>query len=1194
MPAERQLGSESGSALKLLVLCHKTMRSPRPCARMTRTLLSLFGVLVLLGVLSPWTLFAASPEASPEDLSRVLEFSGVVEIALGHQDVWKPAVALQTLAVGDRLRTGPQSKATLRLSDKSVIRIHELSVVEIQAPTGSARRKFRLHKGSLFFLNRETPGNIEFETPLATGAIRGTEFALTVSEGDGSTQLEMVDGEVQLNAAGERRAMKAGEQARVLPGRPIEIAPALPLHRLIQWCFYYPGVLHPADLRLDSGDTARLASSLEAYRLGDLKLAAQQLPPPQSGDSDAVRIYAAFLRLSLGQIDAARAASASWPPVSPFAAAMRTVLSAVTGDSLTNAPSPAASTATEWMALSYAQQSESQMKAALQSAHRATTLAPDSGFAWARVAELEFSLEHLEASRRALDRARELAPRHPQLRVIEGFMALESQKPRQALALFSDAIALDGALGGAWLGRALAQEQLGHQDEGHRDLQTAAALEPQRSLFRSYLGKAWAQSGLPKEADKDLAMARRLDPLDPTPWYYAALHRFQRRQINLAVRDLEKAAELNGNRSLFRSRLQLDRDAAIRSADLASLYQTAGLDQPGERAASEALEKDPTSFSAHLFKARSLLERESPFRASLRSETARYSEWLLANLLAPPGGGHLSQTLSQQDRLNYFSQPKLGFSSVTEYASRGDWLQAASLYGRLGGLSYAFDESYTTVHKERPNSDLERIGYSMQASQLLGRRDTVLFGISSVRTESGDVSDLYDPASAKASLRAREFQEPAVNAGWHRQWSPESHTLFLVSRTPDRFLLHDPDPSPLFLRRSGGSVVSIAPDPFFSLDLQSHLELYSAELQHIYHTEHHSVIAGARFQSGDVQTDARLTRFPGTFTSLQQTDDSLRRANGYAYYQWHPIEPLRLNAGLAYDWVEFPANLDLPPLNASPVQRSRWSPKLGLSYEVWKGGSWKGAWTRSLGGVYFDNSIRLEPTQFSGFNQAYRSLIPESAGGLLAGADFDTWDLRFDQTFSRGLYAGVSGEILQSVGTRSIGAFQNSGFVPTPDTAITTRQKLDFEERSVSAYAHQLIGDEWSVGGHYRLSHATLGTAFPDVPSSALNLDALSQTQRSLLGQLHLQLLFNHPSGIFAQWNSDWYHQSNAGYATDRPGQRFWQHDLHLGYRFPNRRAELRVGVLNLLDQDYRLNPLNIHGDMARHRTLTTSLRLNF
>jgi hypothetical protein len=37
-------------------------------------------------------------------------------------------------------------------------------------------------------------------------------------------------------------------------------------------------------------------------------------------------------------------------------------------------------------------------------------------------------------------------------------------------------------------------------------------------------------------------------------------------------------------------------------------------------------------------------------------------------------------------------------------------------------------------------------------------------------------------------------------------------------------------------------------------------------------------------------------------------------------------------------------------------------------------------------------------------------------------------------------------------------------------------------------------------------------------------------------------------------------------------GDDFWQHNVWSGYRFPRRRAELRLGVLNLADQDYRLN----------------------
>jgi len=36
------------------------------------------------------------------------------------------------------------------------------------------------------------------------------------------------------------------------------------------------------------------------------------------------------------------------------------------------------------------------------------------------------------------------------------------------------------------------------------------------------------------------------------------------------------------------------------------------------------------------------------------------------------------------------------------------------------------------------------------------------------------------------------------------------------------------------------------------------------------------------------------------------------------------------------------------------------------------------------------------------------------------------------------------------------------------------------------------------------------------------------------------------------------------------------------------------LGVLNLLDTDYRLNPLTPYGNLPRSRTLTASLRLNF
>ena len=55
-----------------------------------------------------------------------------------------------------------------------------------------------------------------------------------------------------------------------------------------------------------------------------------------------------------------------------------------------------------------------------------------------------------------------------------------------------------------------------------------------------------------------------------------------------------------------------------------------------------------------------------------------------------------------------------------------------------------------------------------------------------------------------------------------------------------------------------------------------------------------------------------------------------------------------------------------------------------------------------------------------------------------------------------------------------------------------------------------------------------------------------------------------------------------------------WQFDAWLGYRFPRRRAEVRFGVLNISDEDYRLSPRNPHRELPRERTAAVSVKVNF
>src|SRR5207244_2680583 len=162
-------------------------------------------------------------------------------------------------------------------------------------------------------------------------------------------------------------------------------------------------------------------------------------------------------------------------------------------------------------------------------ARRAVEKSPKFGFAWARLAELEFSFGRTGAAASALERALSLSPRHAEAVALKGFLSAAQNRIPAAIQSFNEAIAIDGALGNAWLGRGLCKIRQGGGpflgfagmengkskiDDALRDLETAAVLEPQRALPRSYLGKAFSQSGDDVRAITELTLAQRLDPND--------------------------------------------------------------------------------------------------------------------------------------------------------------------------------------------------------------------------------------------------------------------------------------------------------------------------------------------------------------------------------------------------------------------------------------------------------------------------------------------------------------------------------------------------------------------------------------------------------------------------------------------------------------------------------------------------------
>lgn len=62
----------------------------------------------------------------------------------------------------------------------------------------------------------------------------------------------------------------------------------------------------------------------------------------------------------------------------------------------------------------------------------------------------------------------------------------------------------------------------------------------------------------------------------------------------------------------------------------------------------------------------------------------------------------------------------------------------------------------------------------------------------------------------------------------------------------------------------------------------------------------------------------------------------------------------------------------------------------------------------------------------------------------------------------------------------------------------------------------------------------------------------------------------------------------------DIPGDEIFQLNAYVGYRFRRNYGDVTLGLLDINDQDYKLNPLNYYNELPRERTLAVQVRLNF
>jgi Tfp pilus assembly protein PilF len=842
-------------------------------------------------------------------------------------------------------------------------------------------------------------------------------------------------------------------------------------------------------------------------------------------------------------------------------------------------------------------------------ARQAAALSPQFGFAWERVAELEFSFGRAREAETALDKGLALSPQNAQALALKGFLLASQNRIADATVWFNRAIATDGSLGNAWLGRGLCRIRRSNFKEGLRDLLVAAATEPQRSLLRSYLAKGFSNGGQDILASREIAIAVELDPNDPTAWLYAALIKQRQNQVNGAIDDMEKSQSLNDNRQLFRSKMLLDQDNAVRSANLAQIYQDAGMNQVSVDEATKAVNYDYANYSAHLFLAESDNVLRDPTRFDLRYETAWFNELLLANLYAPANASAISENISEQEYSPLFTEEGLALNSDSQYRSDGEFNEIVSQSGDLGRTSYSLDLDYQHNDGIRPNNDLSDIEWYSQVKQQIDPNDALILLTKYENYHSGDNFQYNNEANASPYFRYDEYEPPIIVGAWHHEWGPGIHTLLLGGRLVDQNNTTDQNsisqPLNSYVIRNTNSAGQLEYDTagMSNLVYSSKFTIYTAELNQLIQGDKNTLILGTRFQDGQFTTyNAVNYLVPFLFPPIgSTTKENFLRLSAYAYDSYELLPGLLLTAGVTGDHMRYPDNFRFFPITSGQATRDQISPKVGLTWTLSPEVTLRAAYARALGGASFDESFTLEPTEIAGFNQAFRSIISESLVGSLAGPRYDIAGVAADFRLKSKTYMTLSDQLLKCNVNEDIGVLDQSSVsngVAQYGGTGTAPEQLRYNEPSVAATITQLAGDDWALGVGYQFTYSNLKWSYNMIPFSPV-LPFLDQTETARLHEWNAYIQFAHPSGFYARLEAQWYLQNNSGrspgnFDPPNPENDFAQVNLFAGYRFWHRRGDLTFGILNLAGGNYSLNPLNVLNELPRSRVFMGKMSLEF
>ena len=1093
---------------------------------------------MLMGLLWPPVTLA---QISGALVAKAVSVQGLVEVRRVGQASWQPVRLNDIFSPGDSIRVHERSRADIAMLDQSVLRMNANTEMTVEPVKDQSTGVVNLLRGAAHFFSRG-PRSLEVQTPFTVAGVRGTEFYIGL-EADRAL-LTVFEGTVVAQNPAGSLTLTSGQSAVAETGKaPVARVVARP-RDAVQWTLHYPPVLYFKRDEFPAGTDwqGMVRRSLESYTGGDIKGAFDAIAaaPPTVSDPRFFT-YRAHLLLTVGRVDEAASdieRALRLAPSDANALALQTIIAITQGDktralaTAQQAVQSSPKSATAHLALSYAQQARFDLEGARASAENAVALDPNNALGWARVSELWASFGELDRDQRAADRAVVLEPNLSRTQTVLGFAYLMRVKTKDAKAAFEKAIVLDQADPLARLGLGLAKIREGDLREGGREIETAASLDPSNAIVRSYLGKTYYEEKRTGLDQREYEMAKQLDPNDPTPPFYDAIAKQTTNRPVEALRDMQRAIELNDNRAVYRSRLLLDADEAARSASQGRIYSDLGFQQLALVEGWKSVNTDPANYSAHRLLADS-------YASQPRHEIARVSELLQSQLLQPLNTTPIQPRLAESNLflINAGGPGGLSFNEFNPIFNRnGVTLQTTGLVGNnstyagegvIGGIyknvSFSVGHSHFSTDGWRTNADQKDDITNAFVQVELTPSTSIQAEYRRRRLEHGDVVQRFFEEDFFPGERNTEDRD-SYRIGARHAFSPNSILLGSLMYQDAEFKLTDDQDA----------------FPVTSVSARRPESALSVELQHLFRSRYVNVTSGVGYFDVHGRIDlvtgldpafAALVGLPPELRSHIGTD--LQHVNGYGYVYINPLKSLSFTAGLSVDSLD----------GESPEvgETTQINPKAGVVWEPFKGTTLRAAAFRAVKRTLITDQT-LEPTQVAGFNQFFDDLNGTKAW-LYGGA--------IDQRFTKDLFAGVQ------VSKRE-GEFKVIDILSDPNNPGTTT--LNDDELVTRTYVFWTPHPWVALRAEYVFERFTR-----DVFEDRFELT----THRLPLG-----VSFFHPSGISTNLTATYWNQfgrfNRLSGGVEAGDDQFWTVDAAIGYRLPRRYGFISFGVANLLDQDFK------------------------